>query len=279
VFEYDSIVKEAQKFGYDDENLDYFDLKIKQDNVNKYVQLIKDAKATVNIPIIASINCVSKYEWTYFTKKIEEAGADAFELNVFLMPNDNKKSAQEIEDTYFNIIEEVKKSVNIPIIIKMSSFFTNLGNMMQKISSSGIDDLVLFNRFYNPDIDINTRSISVSNIFSNPSDISLPLRWVAISSGKTECSLAASTGVHDGESLIKMILAGVDAVQVVSTLYKNGVTQIKKMNDELNQYLNDNDFASINQIKGMASQSKLDNPAMFDRVQFMKYFSDREDII
>ena len=279
MFEYDSIVKEAQKFGYDDENLDYFDLKIKQDNVNKYVQLIKDAKATVNIPIIASINCVSKYEWTYFTKKIEEAGADAFELNVFLMPNDNKKSAQEIEDTYFNIIEEVKKSVNIPIIIKMSSFFTNLGNMMQKISSSGIDDLVLFNRFYNPDIDINTRSISVSNIFSNPSDISLPLRWVAISSGKTECSLAASTGVHDGESLIKMILAGVDAVQVVSTLYKNGVTQIKKMNDELNQYLNDNDFASINQIKGMASQSKLDNPAMFDRVQFMKYFSDREDII
>ncbi|MBN2662110.1 MAG: dihydroorotate dehydrogenase-like protein [Bacteroidales bacterium] len=279
VFEYDSVVKDAQKFGYDDENLDYFDLKIKQDNVNKYVKLIKDAKAAVNIPIIASINCVSSYEWTYFTKKIEEAGADALELNIFLMPSDVKKSAQEIEDTYFKIIEEVKKAVKIPIIIKMSSFFTNLAKMIQRVSGSGIAGLVLFNRYYNPDIDIKTKSITVSNVFSVPSDISLPLRWAAISSGKLGCSLAASTGVHCGESLIKMILAGVDAVQVVSTLYKNGMSQIKKMNDELVKYLNDNEYESIKQIKGLASQIKVDNPAMFERVQFMRYFSDRDDIV
>ena len=279
VFEFDSVVKDAQKFGYDDENLDYFDLKIKQDNVNKYVKLIKDAKAAVNIPIIASINCVSNYEWTYFTKKIEEAGADALELNVFLMPSDTNKSAQEIEDAYFKIIEEVKKSVKIPIIIKMSSFFTNLSKMIQRVSGSGIAGLVLFNRYYNPDIDIKTKSITVSNVFSSPSDISLPLRWVAISSGKVGCSLAASTGIHDGESLIKMILAGVDAVQVVSTLYKNGMSQIKKMNDELVKYLNDNEYESIKQIKGLASQLKVNNPAMFERVQFMRYFSDHDDIV
>lgn len=278
-FEYDSVAKDAQKFGYDDENLDYFDLKIKQDNINKYVQLIKDAKAAVNIPIIASINCVSNYEWTYFTKKIQEAGADALELNIFLMPSDSKKTAQLIEDTYFHIIEEVKKSITIPIIVKMSSSFTNLSNMIQRVSGSGIAGLVLFNRYYNPDIDINSKSITVSNVFSSPSDLSLPLRWVAISSGKVGCSLAASTGVHDSEALIKMILAGVDAVQVVSTLYKNGVAQIKKMNDELTKYLDDNGYESIKQIKGLASQLKVDNPAMYERVQFMRYFSDKDDII
>ncbi len=278
-FEYNNVMAEAKKFGYDDENLDYFDLKIKQDNINKYIKLIKDAKEAVSIPVIASINCVSSYEWTYFTKKIEEAGADALELNVFLLPSDSRKSAQEIEDTYFKIIDEVKKNIKIPLIIKMSSFFTNLGTMIKKISGAGIDGLVLFNRYYNPDIDIKTKHITTANVFSNPADLSLPLRWVAISSGKVGCSLAASTGVHDGEALIKIILAGVDAVEVVSTLYKNGISRIKEMNDELIKYLKDNDLESIKQIKGIASQHRSSNPAMFERVQFMRYFSDREDII
>ncbi len=279
IFEHNKVTEEAQKFGYDNENIDYFDFKIKQDNINKYTKLIQDAKATVNIPVIASINCVSGHEWTYFTKKIEDAGADALELNIFLLPSDTSKTAQEIEDTYFKVIEEVKKAVKIPLIIKMSSFFTNLGDMIKKVSNSGIDGLVLFNRYYNPDIDIKTKKITAANILSTPAELSLPLRWVAISAGKTGCPLAASTGVHNGEALIKMILAGTDAVEVASTLYVNGIAQIKKMNDELTKYLNDNNLESIKQIKGMASQMKAGNPAMFERVQFMRYFSDKEDII
>ncbi len=279
VFEYNNIMDEAQKYGYDNENLDYFDLKIKQDNINKYVELIKSAKKAVSIPIIASINCVSTHEWTYFTKKIEQAGADALELNIFLLPSDTEKSPQEIENSYFKIIEEVKKEVKIPLIIKMSSFFTNLGAMIKNVSGSGIDGLVLFNRYYSPDIDIKTKKITASDIFSKPTDISLPLRWVAITSSKIGSSLAASTGVHNSDGLIKMILAGADAVEIVSTLYKNGISQIKKMKDELIKYLNDQELESIKQIKGTASQMKVSNPARFERVQFMKYFSDNEDDI
>ncbi|MBN2890526.1 MAG: dihydroorotate dehydrogenase-like protein [Bacteroidales bacterium] len=279
VFEYNKVLEEAEKYGYDQENIDYFDLKIKQDNLNKYIQLIKDAKDQVSIPVIASINCVSTYEWIYFTKKIEEAGADALELNIFLLPSDAKKSSQEIEETYFEIIKKVKSEVKIPLIIKMSSYFTNLGQMIQKVSKSGINGLVLFNRFYSPDIDINSKHITASSVFSTPTDITIPLRWVAMSSGKVDCSLAASTGVHDGEGLIKMVLAGVDAVEIVSTLYKNGASQIKVMNDMLINYLKDQDLESISQIKGLVSQRSVTNPALFERVQFMKYFSDREDII
>ena len=278
-FEYNKVAKEAEKYGYDQENIDYFDLKIKQDNINKYIKLIKDAKEAVSIPVIASINCISNYEWTYFTKKIEAAGADALELNVFLLPSDLKKSSKEIEETYFKIIETVRKEVKIPLIIKMSSYFTNLGEMIQKVSKTGIDGLVLFNRYYSPDIDIHTKQITASNIFSTATDITLPLRWVAISSGKVDCSLAASTGVHDGEGLIKMVLAGVDAVEVVSTIYKNGPSQIKEMNDMLLKYLKDQDLESIKQVKGSANQMSTENPAMFERVQFMKYFSDHDDII
>ncbi len=279
VFEYGKVMKEAQKYGYDDENIDYFDLKIKQDNINKYTELIKEAKKAVSIPVIASINCVSTYEWTYFTKKIEEAGADALELNIFMLPSDTSKSSKEIEKTYFKIISEVRKAVKIPLIIKMSSFFTNLGDMIKEVSKTGINGLVLFNRYYNPDIDIKTKKITASNVFSHASDMSLPLRWVAISSGKVDCSLAASTGIHDGEALIKMILAGTDAVEVVSTLYKNGAKQIKTMNETLVNYLKENNLESVKQIKGLANQLNTQNPALFERVQFMKYFSDKEDDI
>lgn len=278
-FEYNNVMSEAEKYGYDNENLDYLDFKIKQDNITKYINLLKKAKQTISIPVIASINCITKYEWIDFTKKIEEAGANALELNIFIQPSNSKKTASEIENEYFNIIQEVLKNIKIPLIIKMSSFFTNLGTMIKKISGTGIQGLVLFNRYYNPDIDIKTKKITAANIFSTPADISLPLRWVAISSGKVGCSLAASTGIHNAEGLIKMILAGADAVEIVSTLYKNSFSMIKKMNNDLIEYLKNNNLESIKQIKGLASQIKTTNPAMFERVQFMKYFSDKKDII
>ncbi len=273
VFEYNKFVEEAEKYGYDYEFIDYFDYKIKQDNLDKYISLIEEAKKTVNIPVIASINCITPNEWTYFTKRIKAAGADALELNIFILPSDLNKSSEEIENIYFKVVEEVKKEVDLPVIVKMSYFFTNLGQMIIKLSEKA-DGLVLFNRFYNPDIDINTRKIVPASIFTSPNDIVIPLRWVAITSGRVKSSLAASTGIHDGTGLIKILLAGADAVEIVSTIYKNGAVQIKKMLDDLELYMNENNFSSLSELKGLLSQKNIKNPGLYERVQFMRYFSD-----
>ncbi len=258
------------------EFLDYLDYELKDDSVNKYVDLIKEVKKSVSVPVIASVNCVSAHEWTDFAKKLEEAGADALELNIFLMPSDTKKTGQEIEETYFTIIKKVLNTVKIPVAVKMSQYFSNLGNMIQRLSETGISGLVLFNRSYSPDIDLNKMEIVSSNVFSRPEDYTLPLRWVAMTSDHTKCSLAASTGIHNAKAMIKLLLAGASAVQVASTIYINGPEQINKMLTELEDWMSKNNYLNINQFKGKLSQKNVNNPAEFERVQFMKYFSDRE---
>ncbi len=279
IFEFNNFMKEAEEYGYDNEFLDYFDYKLKQDNITKYIDLIKAAKQEVNIPIIASVNCVSTHEWAYFTKKIEEAGADALELNIFILPSDLTKSCTDMEKTYFEIVEKVKAQINIPVVVKMSYYFSNLGKMIIDLSEKA-DGLVLFNRFYNPDIDIKEKKIVNAKIFSTPDEILTPLRWVGISYGRVKSSLAATTGIHDGNGLIKMILAGADAVEIVSTIYKNGPKVIKEMINDLENYMAENGYETIEDMKGVASKQKAKNPAMYERAQFMRYFGDfDEDII
>lgn len=279
IFEFNNFMKEAEEYGYDNEFLDYFDYKLKQDNITKYIDLIKAAKQEVNIPIIASVNCVSTHEWAYFTKKIEEAGADALELNIFILPSDLTKSCTDMEKTYFEIVEKVKAQINIPVVVKMSYYFSNLGKMIIDLSEKA-DGLVLFNRFYNPDIDIKEKKIVNAKIFSTPDEILTPLRWVGISYGRVKSSLAATTGIHDGNGLIKMILAGADAVEIVSTIYKNGPKVIKEMINDLENYMAENGYETIEDMKGVASKQKAKNPAMYERAQFMRYFGDfDEDIV
>lgn len=277
--EFSSILEDAQNRGTDDENLDYLDLKIKHQNVDTYLNLIKQAKNYVDIPIIASINCVSPYEWSFYAKKIEEAGADAIELNIFALPIDFEKTSQQIEEIYFKIISEIKKSTKIPITVKLSSYFTNLGKTIVDISKEGVAGLVFFNRFYNNDIDVHTKKVTTSEIFSRPSDYTLPMRWIAMTSGRVECSLAASTGIHTTETLLKMIFAGANAVQVVSTLYLNGYGTIEKMNNEIIDFMNKNNYEALSQIIGIASQRNIKNPVVYERFQFMKYFTDYTEII
>lgn len=279
IFEQSDFAKKAESYGYDNENLDYLDYKIKQQNINKYLSLVKEAKSKVSIPIIASVNCITSNEWTDFTKKIVEAGADAIELNIFFIPNRLNKTSQEIEDSYVEIIEKVRKTVRVPLIIKMSQYFTNLGDMIHRVSKLGVDGIVLFNKYYSPDIDINTQEITVSNVFSNPSDMSLPLRWVALTSGTVDCSIAASTGIHDGEAVIKMIMAGASAVEIASSIYKHGAKHIKEMNDTLIDFLKFRDLESMKQIKGQANQINSKDSEILERVQFMKYFTDNENDI
>ncbi len=275
LFEYKEWMAEAEKMGYDQENTDYFDLKIKEHNIREYINLIKEAKSTVDIPVIASINCISSYEWLDFTKKIEQAGADALELNIFYFPNSLSSNSAEIENEYLQIIKKVKESISIPLVIKMSHYFTNLGMMIQRIDELGVDGIVLFNKFTQPDIDIKAQEVVMSDVFSSVHDFVLPLRWVGVASGHTNCSLASSTGVHTGQELVKIILAGADATQVASTIYQNGAEQIKKMNDFLIDYLKEKNCASLSDIKGLLSNKNTKQDNMYERVQFMKYFSDK----
>ncbi len=260
-------------------DLDYFDYKIKENNIERYINLIKEAKAAVSIPIIASVNCVSTHEWTFFAKEIEKAGADAIELNIFISPADSNKSSESKELLYFDIIKQVQTKVKIPISLKMGHFFTDLSGIIQSLSKTAIQGIVLFNRFFSPDIDLENNTIVPANIFSSPSELSTSLRWVAISAHKVSCDIAASTGVHDGKALIKQILAGADAVQIVSTIYKNGFGIIKEMLQELEDYMVKHDYGKLLFFQGKMSQKYVKNPAMYERAQFMRYFGGNKDVL
>ena len=271
-FEYDDILKEAESKGYDLDQFDYYDYKIKEDNINKYTALISEAKKSVSIPVIASVNCIYSHEWLAFASQLEKAGADALELNMFFLPSDFERSSEEKEAAYFQIIEKVKKAVTIPISLKISYYFSNLGPMIQKLSETGIAGLVLFNRFFSPDFDIDKFEVIPSNTFSAPSDLPTSLRWIAIMAERVNCDLAASTGVHDGTAVIKQLLAGANAVKVVSALYKNDRGYIQEMLKTVEQWMAKQEFNSLSDFRGKMSQAKSSNPAAYERIQFMKYF-------
>jgi len=269
--------KEMSNVAFDESNLeyyDYFDYQIKENNVKKYIQLIEACKKEVKIPIIASVNCTTSSEWTFFAKKIQKAGADALELNAFIMPSDLTRTAEETENIYFKLIENVKKEVTIPISLKISYYFSNVASMIKRLSDTGIAGIVLFNRFYSPDIDIENRKVISTHVLSSPAELSISLRWIAIMANRVSCDLAASTGVHDGKDVIKQLLVGADAVQAVSTFYKNGTSYISTMLHEIEDWMKENSYSSISEFKGSMRQAKSLNPAAIERVQFMKYFGD-----
>jgi dihydroorotate dehydrogenase (fumarate) len=271
-FEYDDMLKGASEEGLNLDQFDYYDFQIKGEKLQKYTTLIQECKEAVSIPVMASINCVYSHEWISFAKQLQNAGADGLELNMFFLPTEFGRTSEEKEKAYFQIIEKVQKEVTIPIALKISYYFSNLGPMIQKLSETGIAGLVLFNRFYSPDFDIDKMEVVASNVFSSPSDLSISLRWIAIMSQRVRCSLAASTGVHDGVALIKQLLAGADAVQVASTLYKNGPGRIAEMLKTLEQWMDQKGFKALGDFKGKMSQARSSDPAAYERVQFMKYF-------
>lgn len=274
--EYEKVLSEEAPSRYKDDYLDYFDYKIKEQNLGNYIKLIMDAKKKVKIPIIASINCTSAHEWTYFAQKIEEAGADAMELNIFVMPSTIDKSLDDIDHDYLEIINNVKNVVKIPLSIKISYYFSNLGRAIKVLSKTGVKGIVLFNRFFSPDIDLEKMEITSTNVFSTPQELPTSLRWIGIMANRVKCDLAASTGVHDGKAVVKQLLAGADAVQMVSALYQNGPDYLKKVISELEDWMKEKGYEKIKDFQGMLSQEQYVNPALYERVQFMKYFSDRE---
>ncbi len=252
---------------------DYIRHYTRENDVNKYLTLIKKAKESVAIPVIASINCITGDEWLSFAKSIENAGADGLELNVFVLPSDPERSGEQNEAVYFDVVNKVLKTVNIPVALKISYYFSSLAQTVIKLSWTGIKGLVLFNRFFSPDIDIENFEIKTSNVFSSPSDLAISLRWIAMMSCQVKCDLAASTGVHSGKAMIKQLLVGAKAVQVASVLYKKGFKEIGSMIEELGNWMERKNFTSIDQFTGRMSIEKAKNPAAYERVQFMKHFS------
>ena len=272
----DQQLKEAEKdpmlYSGLSETLDYLDLHIREDNLGRYLQLIRDVKKAVSIPVIGSINCITDEDWTHFTKKMEDAGADALELNLFLNPADFK--SKEFEKAYFRIIGKVLATVNIPVAIKISKYFTRMGLSVKALSETGVSGIVMFNRFYTPDIDIEKVALAPAKMFSTPEEQSETLRWIAIMSGRVSCDLAASTGIHKGDDVIKMLLAGASATQVTSTLYKNGPDQLTRILKRMGKWMTDKGFKSVDQFRGKVGSAYGDDPAAFERMQFMKHFSE-----
>ncbi|MDX9746518.1 MAG: dihydroorotate dehydrogenase-like protein [Syntrophales bacterium] len=255
------------------EAFDYISNFTKAGVVDEYLTLIGEAKKSISIPVIASINCVSGTDWIEYAKRFEDAGADALELNIFILPSDLTKSADDTEKTYFEIVENVKKQTSIPISVKIGYYFTSLAKTVVTLSWTGIKGIVLFNRAYSPDINIETMQISPPHVFSSPEESALPMRWIALLSDRTHCDLAGSTGVHTGEAAVKLILAGASAVQVCSVLYKKKFSAIAEINAFIADWMKKNNFESIDDFKGTMSYKNIPNPAAYERVQFMKYFA------
>jgi dihydroorotate dehydrogenase (fumarate) len=254
------------------ETMDYMDESGEEDTVRKYLTLIREAKENTHIPIIASINCMSSQKWLYLAAEIEKAGADALELNIFLLPSDTEREPLDNLIITESIIKQVKEFVAMPLSVKISYYNSSLTNYIERVAESGSDGIVLFNRSWTPDIDLENLTISSGEVLSSSKDIGIPLRWVSIMSGRIDCDIAASTGIHDGNGLIKMLLAGANAVQIASTIYLNGPAHIKMMLNRLEEWMKTNEFDKISSFKGHLSQSNSKNPAPWERVQFMKTF-------
>ena len=255
------------------EAADYINAYIQMNHVEKYLDLIRSVKAECTIPVVASINCYKLTRWTDFAKSIEAAGADAIELNVFLL-NAGEYGDTYLEDSYISIVKQLKKTVKIPVVVKMAKNMGNLPGLVGKLKALGTDGIVLFNRFYQLDIDINKMEITAGTVFSNPADFHETLRWTAIVSGRVkEIDILCSTGVHSWEDTIKGILAGASGVQLCSVLYEQGVEVIGNMITCVEEWMEQNNYERISDFKGKLNYANIASPSLYERAQFMKYFS------
>jgi len=253
---------------------DYLKAYARDNSLGDYLKMIRDAKDAVDIPVIASINCMKSNEWVEFSRKIEAAGADALELNIYFLPINKDKDPREYEQAYLNLVSEVIQLTSIPIMVKIGHGFSNITWLVNQLYQRGAASVVLFNRFYAPDINTDDLSFGSSEVLSHPADARFPLRWIGIVSSQVkEIDLAASTGVHSGLAAIKQILAGASAVQVCSVLYRNGVDYLKDMLTEMRGWMEKHGYEKVSDMKGKMNYGNFDKPSVYERSQFMKYFS------
>jgi len=237
---------------------------------DEYMNLIRRAKEAVDIPIIGSLNGVSPGGWTDYATLMEEAGADAIELNVYYIPTNQDLRGSEVENTYLEILREVKRSVSLPVAIKLSPYFSSPANMAKRLVEQGANGLVLFNRFYQPDIDLETLQVEPRLVLSNSSELRLPLRWVAILYGRLLADLAITTGIHTSEDVLKALMAGARVTMMASELLQNGIRRIGVILDEMRRWMDEHDYESVAQMIGSISQQHCPEPAAFERANYMK---------
>jgi dihydroorotate dehydrogenase (fumarate) len=253
------------------QSLDYFrELGHYNRGPDRYLHQIKEAKKAVSFPIIASLNGTTEGQWLHYAKRIEEAGADALELNIYSVVPDPQVTAEQIESRYVELVAAVRDEISIPLAVKVSPFFTAFANVAHRLTAGGADGLVLFNRFLQPDINIDALKVSPHLVLSHSEEFRLPLRWVAILRGQIPGSLAATGGIHTAESAVKMLLAGADAVMITSALYRNGIEYLGTMLAELQNWLDASEFDSIEQLKGTMSQKNCPDPTVFERANYTK---------
>jgi dihydroorotate dehydrogenase (fumarate) len=236
----------------------------------EYLKHIAAAKKATRIPIIASLNGSSAGGWTEYAKQIQKAGADALELNIYYIPADPDLTGTEVELTYLDILKAVKSEVTIPVAVKLSPFFSSFANMAKRLDQAGADGLVLFNRFYQPDIELESLEVKPNLLLSTPMAMRLPLRWIALLHGKLKASLAATSGIHRASDALKMLMAGADVTMLCSTIIRHGIPQIALIERDLVDWLEEYEYESISQLKGSLSQKNCAEPAAFERAQYMK---------
>ncbi len=235
-----------------------------------YLEHIRKAKEAVDIPIIASLNGATVGGWTKFAQEIEQAGADALECNIYYIPTDPELKAAEIEQTYVDIVWAVKSAISIPVAIKISPFFTNVANVAKRLDDAGADGLVLFNRFYQPDIDLEELEIRPNVLLSTPQALRLPLTWIGILYGKLKASLAATGGIHDPQDAIKMLMVGANVTMLCSSLLRNGINQLRHMERGIVDWMEQHEYESVKQMQGSMSQMRCPDPSAFERAQYMR---------
>ena len=237
---------------------------------DEYIELIAKAKKEIHLPIIGSLNGISVGGWINYAKKIEQAGADALELNIYYIPTDPILSGSDVEDRYMEVLHAVKSTVTIPVAVKLSPFFSSMANMAQRLDNAGANGLVLFNRFYQPDIDLETLEVTPNVILSTPQAMRLPLRWIGILRGTVKANLAATGGIHTAEDAIKMLMVGADVTMMCSALLKRGPQYIHEVLIDMERWMVEHEYVSVQQMKGSMSQKSVADPAAFERANYMK---------
>lgn len=244
----------------------------------EYIELLHEAKQNLGIPIVGSLNGISAGGWVRYAKKMEEAGADALELNVYYIAADITVSSADVEERYLEVLREVKKTIKIPVAMKLSPFISSLSNFARRLDAAGVNGLVLFNRFYQPDIDLEALDVRPGVVLSHSHDNRLPLRWIAILKGNIKAGLAATSGVHTAEDVLKLTMAGADVTMLCSSLLMHGPRHITQLLKEMDEWMINHEYVSIGQMKGSMSQKSVADPSAFERANYMKALNQyRED--
>lgn len=249
---------------------DYSKIMSEEYVLDNYLKLVEDAKSALSIPVIASLNCISAGKWIDYARGFETVGADALELNTFIIPVDERRDSNWIESIYIDLLDKIQDKISLPIAMKIGPHFSGLAHVMNTLVEHGARGLVLFNRFYRPDVDIENLKLIPANVLSVPQEMSLTLQWIALMSERLDCDFSATTGIHDSGGVIKQLLVGASTVQLCSVLLKNGVDYINVILTGLENWMKRHNFASVNSFKGTLCQENIEHPVAFERSQYIK---------